>query len=47
MIAQQRLVAAGADVNLPDGNGTTPLALARQRGFTAIADMLRRAGGRP
>lgn len=40
------LVAAGADVNLADGDGTTPLAHARQRGFAAIATLLEEAGAR-
>ena len=34
------LVAAGADVNLADGNGVTPLAHAQQRGYTEMAAML-------
>lgn len=41
------LITAGANLKLPDGNGITPLALAHQRGYVAIADMLRQAGGRP
>jgi hypothetical protein len=40
------LVAAGANVNLPDGNGVSPLAHARQRGFTAIVKVLEAAGAR-
>jgi ankyrin repeat protein len=40
------LIAAGADVNLADGNGVTPLAHARQRGFTEVAALLEDAGGR-
>jgi ankyrin repeat protein len=40
------LIAAGADVNLADSNGATPLAHARQRGFTEIAALLESAGGR-
>lgn len=40
------LVKAGAKVNLPDRNGATPLALARRRGYTKIAGILRKAGGR-
>jgi ankyrin repeat protein len=40
------LLAAGADVNLADSNGATPLAHARQRGFTEIAALLENAGGR-
>jgi len=41
------LVAAGADVNLADGDGTSPLALARSRGYQAIAKILEAAGARP
>ena len=40
------LIAGGADVNLPDGNGVSPLMLARQRGFAEIAALLAEAGGR-
>jgi uncharacterized protein len=40
------LVAAGADVNIPDKNGATPLRLARSRGFRGIEAILRRAGAR-
>lgn len=40
------LLAAGADVNLADSNGATPLAHAQQRGFTALATLLENAGGR-
>src|SRR5690606_19654673 len=40
------LIAGGADVNLADGNGMSPLALARQRGFAEIVAMLERAGAR-
>lgn len=40
------LVAAGADVNLADRNGQTPLALARGRGYEAMVTRLRRAGAR-
>jgi hypothetical protein len=36
----QLLAAAGADVNAPDAQGTTPLAHARARGFDAIANVL-------
>ncbi len=38
------LVAAGADVNLPDRDGVTPLAHAQQRGQRGIAEILRGAG---
>jgi len=41
------LVEAGADVNLADGTGTTPLGLARQRGYKTMIAILVRAGARP
>jgi ankyrin repeat protein len=37
---------AGADVNLADRSGTTPLALARSRGYDAMVALLERAGAR-
>jgi ankyrin repeat protein len=40
----RRLVAAGADVNLADGQGVTPLAHARRQGFSQIMEILERAG---
>lgn len=40
------LVAHGADVNLPDNQGATPLGLARQRGQREIASILEAAGAR-
>lgn len=40
------LVAHGASVNLPDAQGATALRHAEQRGQAAVADILRRAGGR-
>jgi ankyrin repeat protein len=40
------LIAAGADVNLADGNGISPLAHARQRGYGQIVEMLQKAGAR-
>ena len=40
------LVDAGANVNLADGDGVRPLALARRRGFADIGRMLETAGGR-
>lgn len=40
------LVAAGADVNLPDGEGVSALAHARRMGFDAIAARLVAAGAR-
>jgi hypothetical protein len=41
------LVAAGANVNLADRDGTMPLAHAERRGYAAMADLLRAAGARP
>lgn len=38
------LIEAGADVNLADSQGVTPLAHAQQRGFTEISELLRKAG---
>jgi len=40
------LVEAGADVNLADSNGVTPLQHAKERGFTKMAEVLEAAGGR-
>ncbi|WP_228557632.1 ankyrin repeat domain-containing protein [Myxococcus sp. AB056] len=40
------LIDGGADVNLADGNGVTPLQHARERKQDAIAKMLVAAGGR-
>jgi ankyrin repeat protein len=40
------LVDAGANVNLPDRGGATPLALARARGYSAMVAILERAGAR-
>lgn len=40
------LVKAGADVNLADGDGVTPLQHARQRGYTRIEQILTAAGAR-
>jgi uncharacterized protein len=40
------LVAAGADVNLPDGEGVTPLKHARQKGYKGITGILESAGPR-
>ncbi len=40
------LVGAGANVNLPDRSGTTPLALAKGRGYTAMVIILENAGAR-
>jgi ankyrin repeat protein len=38
------LVEAGANVNLPDGHGQTPLTLARHRGYKEMYQILARAG---
>jgi ankyrin repeat protein len=40
------LVAAGADVNLPDSDGVSPLSHARKRNFTEIIKILEKAGAR-
>ena len=40
------LVDAGADVNLADGDGTSPLAHAHRRGFAEIAEILEAAGAK-
>ncbi len=42
----QLLVDAGANVNLADGDGVSPLAHARTKGFTAIVKILEKAGAR-
>lgn len=42
----QMLVDHGADVNIADRNGVTPLAHASSRGFAEIAHILRNAGAR-
>lgn len=40
------LVKAGANVNLADGNGATPLTLAKGRGYTEMIAILEKAGGK-
>jgi ankyrin repeat protein len=40
----RQLVDAGADVNLADGQGVTPLGHAEQRGYDEMAAILREAG---
>lgn len=40
----QLLIEHGADVNLPDKDGVTPLEHARQRGYTEIVRLLEQAG---
>jgi uncharacterized protein len=42
----EALVNAGANVNLADRGGNTPLTLARGRGYAAMAKILEQAGGR-
>jgi hypothetical protein len=42
----QTLVTAGANPNLPDADGVTPLRHAGSRGYTEIAKILRTAGAR-
>ena len=39
------LIKGGADVNLADGDGVTPLAHARARGYAEIVELLEAAGG--
>ncbi|MAF47665.1 MAG: hypothetical protein CMM10_05345 [Rhodospirillaceae bacterium] len=41
------LVAAGANVNLADGNGTSPLSLAQQRGYSEMVEILKNSGAKP
>ena len=40
------LVEAGADVNIPDGSGSTPLVLARSRGYRDMVAILEKAGAK-
>ncbi|MEO8675606.1 MAG: ankyrin repeat domain-containing protein [Casimicrobiaceae bacterium] len=40
------IVDAGANVNLPDRNGTTPLTLAQSRGYREMVKVLERAGAK-
>ena len=40
------LVEAGANTQLADRNGATPLALAKARGYTAMVEILQKAGAR-
>lgn len=41
------LVSAGADINLPDGNGVSPLGLATRRGYVKMVEILKAAGAKP
>jgi uncharacterized protein len=40
------LVEAGADINIPDGNGSTPLKLARDRSHREMVAILEKAGAK-
>ena len=40
------LVAAGANVNIPDRDGVTPLGHARQRGYAEMVRILEAAGAK-
>ena len=40
------LVDAGANVNIPDGNGSTPLTLARNRGYQEMVAILEKSGAK-
>ena len=40
------LVGAGANVNIPDGSGATPLKLAKARGYREMVAILEKAGAR-
>jgi ankyrin repeat protein len=42
----QALIAAGADLNLRDRQGNTPLQLARSRGYTRMVQLLQQAGAK-
>ena len=41
------LIAAGANLNIADRQGVTPLSLARRHGYTAMVEMLSAAGAKP
>jgi uncharacterized protein len=40
------LVDAGADVNIADGSGSTPLKLARSRGYHDMVAILEKSGAK-
>jgi uncharacterized protein len=42
----RHLLAAGANANLADRNGVSPMKLAEGRGYTAMVEMIRARGGR-
>jgi len=42
----EALVAAGANVNIADRGGATPLALAKGRGYREMVAVLEKAGAR-
>ncbi|WP_373503288.1 ankyrin repeat domain-containing protein [Aestuariivirga sp.] len=42
----QQLIAAGANVNLADGEGVSPLTHAKQRGYAEMVTMLEKAGAK-
>ena len=42
----QALVDAGANLNIADRSGATPLALARSRSYTRMVEILTKAGAR-
>lgn len=46
LAAVQALLAGGADPNLADRNGNSPLTLARKRGYATIAEAIAKAGGK-
>jgi len=45
-VTLKALIEAGANVNLADRNGTTPLALATSRGYATMVDLLKSRGAR-
>jgi ankyrin repeat protein len=43
----EALIKGGANVNLVDGQGVTPLSLAKRRGYAKIVELLGRVGAKP
>ncbi len=43
----EALIKAGADVNIADRQGITPLSLARRHGYAKMVQLLEKAGGKP